>query len=96
MGILTRRGEEDRVVLMDKIVSWNIRGLNWPNKQEDLKSFLHINKVGMVGLMETKIKMENDSHITARAFPRWRWENNCTPNIKGRLWVAWQPRMYEV
>ncbi|KAJ8419450.1 hypothetical protein Cgig2_023656 [Carnegiea gigantea] len=30
--------------LMDGIVSWNIRGLNWPNKQEDVHSFLHNNK----------------------------------------------------
>ena len=72
MGILTRRGEEDRVVLMDKIVSWNIRGLNWPNKQEDLKSFLQTNKVGMIELIETKIKTKNDSYIVARAFPGWR------------------------
>ncbi|KAJ8423639.1 hypothetical protein Cgig2_032927 [Carnegiea gigantea] len=26
---------------MDKICTWNFRGLNWPNKQEDLKAFLH-------------------------------------------------------
>ncbi|KAJ8422997.1 hypothetical protein Cgig2_018726 [Carnegiea gigantea] len=40
--------------------------------------------------------MEDDSHITARAFSGWRWENNSTPNIKGRLWIAWQSRLYEV
>ncbi|KAJ8433627.1 hypothetical protein Cgig2_023566 [Carnegiea gigantea] len=73
-----------------------IRGLNGPNKQEDLRSFLHINKVGMIGLMKAKIKMENDSHIASRAFPGWKWEYNSTPNIKGRIWIAWQPRLYEV
>jgi len=81
---------------MDNIVSWNIRGLNWTNKQEDLRSLLHMNKVGMIGLMETKIKMENDSRTAARAFPRWKWDNNSTPNIKGRLWIAWHPRQYDV
>ncbi|KAJ8431201.1 hypothetical protein Cgig2_020312 [Carnegiea gigantea] len=40
--------------------------------------------------------MENDSHIASRAFPIWKWENNSTPNIKGRIWIAWQPRLYEV
>jgi len=40
---------------MDNIASWNIRGLNWPNKQEDVKLFLHINNIGLVGLLETKI-----------------------------------------
>ena len=70
---------------MDNIVSWNIRGLNWQNKQEDLRFFLHINKVGLIGLMETKIKLENDNKIAARAFVRWKRENNSTSNIKGRL-----------
>ena len=41
---------------MDNIVTWNIRGLNLPNKQEDLKIFLHSNKVGFIGLLETKIQ----------------------------------------
>ena len=96
MGLSTRRIEEERNCSMDNILSWNIRGLNWPNKQEDLRSFLHINKVSLIGLMETKIKMENDNKIAARAFPGWKWENNSTPHIKGRLRIAWQPRLYEV
>jgi len=25
---------------MDKIISWNVRGMNAPNKQEDIKVFL--------------------------------------------------------
>ena len=27
------------------IVAWDIRGLNWPNKQENVRSFLHNNNV---------------------------------------------------
>ena len=54
---------------MDSIIPWNIRGLNWLNKQEDLRVFLYTNKVGLIGLMETKIKKENDGKIAARAFP---------------------------
>lgn len=81
---------------MDNIVSWNIRGMNWPNKQEDLKIFMYSNKVGLIGLMETKIRVENDSKIAARTFPRWKWHNNSTPQIKGRIWIAWHPKMYDL
>ena len=81
---------------MDNFVSWNIRGLNWPNKQEDLRIFLHTHKIGLIGLMETKIKVENDSRIAARVFPNWRWDNNTTPHIKGRLWIAWHPQKYDL
>ncbi|KAJ8435470.1 hypothetical protein Cgig2_021103 [Carnegiea gigantea] len=37
--------------------NWNVRGLNWPNKQEDLKLFLYANKVGLISLLESKIKL---------------------------------------
>ena len=81
---------------MDSIIAWNIRGLNWPNKQEDLKAFLHTTKIGIVGLMETKIKMNNDRKVASNTFPGWRWDNNSTPMIKGRVWIAWHPRSYDV
>jgi len=87
---------KERGTLMDNIIAWNIRGLNWPNKQEDLKAFLHANKVGLIGLMETEIKMAKDNVVVTRTFPAWRWDNNSTSTIKGRLWIAWQPRRYEV
>jgi len=41
---------------MDNIVAWNIRGLNWPNKQVDVHIFLQTNIVGLVGPLETKVK----------------------------------------
>ena len=70
---MPQRIGEEKGHRMDNIVSWNIRGLNWPNKQEDLKIFLHSNKVGLIGLMETKVRVENDGKIAARLFPRWKW-----------------------
>jgi len=50
----------------------------------------------MIGLMETKVKMTNDKIIATRSFPGWRWDNNSTPTIKGRVWIAWHPRSYDV
>ncbi|KAJ8444524.1 hypothetical protein Cgig2_028339 [Carnegiea gigantea] len=41
-------------IQMDNIVSWNIRGLNGPDKQKDVKIFLHTNKIRLVDLLETK------------------------------------------
>ena len=54
---------------MDSIVGWNIRGLNWPNKQKDVKSFLYSNKVGLIGLLETKVKVKNVESWQQRYFP---------------------------
>ena len=44
---------------MARICTWNVRGLNWPNKQEDIKLFLHEKNIGFVGLLETKVNERN-------------------------------------
>ena len=55
------------------ITSWNIRGLNWPNKQDDVHSFLQLNIVGMIGLLATKVKEMNVKKVVGKAFPGWYW-----------------------
>jgi len=55
--------------IMSHIASWNVRGSNWPNKQEDVKRFLHLCQVGLVGLLETKIKSQKVDNIAANIFP---------------------------
>ncbi|KAJ8438642.1 hypothetical protein Cgig2_016388 [Carnegiea gigantea] len=81
---------------MDNIASWNIRGLNWPNKQEDVKMFPHSNKIGLVGLLEIKIKEKNIQKVASNLFPSWRWIHNFHLNSRGRIWVAWRPSTYQI
>ena len=81
---------------MASIVSWNVRGLNWPNKQEDLKLFLHKNKVGLIDFLETKVKIPKVDIIANVLFPRWNWHHNFHNNPKGRIWLAWNPVVYHV
>lgn len=81
---------------MDSIVSWNIRGLNWLNKQDDVKFFLYNNKVGMIGLLETKVKVQNVERVVAKVFSGRKWHQNFTPSIKGCIWIGWKPNSYEI
>lgn len=81
---------------MSSIISWNIRDLNWPNKQEDVKSFLQLHEVGLVGLLETKVKDKNVSTIARRTCPGWKWIHNIALNPNGRIWIAWEPRIYGI
>jgi len=55
--------------LMESIVGWNVRGLNWPNKQVDINIYLDLNKVGLVGLFETKVKPANVDKVALKVFP---------------------------
>jgi len=81
---------------MTNMVRWNVRGLNWPNKQEDVKLFLHTNKVGLVGLLETKVKPPTVDHIASKIFMGWKWQHNFYLKPKGRIWVAWKPAAYHL
>ena len=81
---------------MERIYSWIIRGPNWPNKQEDVKIFLHEKQIGFVGLLETKVKEGKASMIASNIFQGWNWHHNLTPHIRGRIWIAWRPRSYSV
>ncbi|KAJ8428605.1 hypothetical protein Cgig2_025265 [Carnegiea gigantea] len=67
---------ESRAPPMDSIIVWNIRGLNSLNKQEDIKIFLEKHKIGLVALLETKVKNKNVTAIGERLFGRWRWYTN--------------------
>jgi len=58
----------DPLAPMDKLCSWNIRGLNWPNKQEVVKIFLHEKQIGFVDLLETKVKDKNVNLVATRLF----------------------------
>ena len=78
------------------IASWNIRGLNWPNKQEEVKLFLHHHNIGWLGLLETKVKPTKMNAIASNIFPGWNWINNFHEHPGGPIWIAWHPGQYAV
>ena len=55
--------------LMDSILSWNVRGMNNPNKQDDIKIFLQQQQAWLVGFLETKIKAQNIALVMGRICP---------------------------
>jgi len=73
---------------MDNLVAWSIRGLNWPNKQVDVNIFLHLNKVGLIGMFKKKVKEKNAEKVAAKVFPGWSWIHNFHLDPRGRIWVA--------
>ncbi|KAJ8426568.1 hypothetical protein Cgig2_010627 [Carnegiea gigantea] len=82
--------------LMDSILSWNIRGLNGPNKQEDLKIFLQNNSIGLADFLETKVKRENVNKVVNNLCQGWDWHSNIQSSEKDRIWILWRPNCYAV
>ncbi|XP_074315320.1 uncharacterized protein LOC141651511 [Silene latifolia] len=81
---------------MVSIGFWNIRGLNKRNKQGDVRRLLHINKVGLFGLVETKVKSININKVQHSLGDRWRFLNNNDLKEGGRIWLLWDPTLFHV
>ncbi|KAK9723972.1 hypothetical protein RND81_05G038200 [Saponaria officinalis] len=76
--------------LLMKLAFWNIRGVNRPSKQQELRHFLLKHKVNMMGLVETRVKTQNAGIIGAKLFGHnWGLVNNYQYHPNGRIWLAW-------
>lgn len=81
---------------MDRVTFWNVRGLNASNKQQELQHYCRINKVGFLGLIESKLKKRGMEICHAKHFNLWCLTHNLDHHARGRIWVLWQPIEYEV
>jgi len=79
---------------MDRIECWNVRGMNSPHKQEDIRLFLHKQSPGMVSFIETKVLEENMAQVVGRVCSNWQRAHNADSMNRGRVLVCWHPHKY--
>ncbi|XP_019240505.1 PREDICTED: uncharacterized protein LOC109220492 [Nicotiana attenuata] len=72
------------------ISAWNIRGLNKPYKQKELRLFLQKNKVDILGRLETRVKKNKANNIVNKVAKDWGYCCNYTKAINGRIWLLWK------
>ncbi|XP_062101816.1 uncharacterized protein LOC133807782 [Humulus lupulus] len=70
------------------ILSWNIRGLNRVNKQISVQELFRKNKIGIGGLMETKLRGKKIDEFMEHRFPNWDYFTS--PGTEGRLLILWR------
>ncbi|XP_026378158.1 uncharacterized protein LOC113272552 [Papaver somniferum] len=73
---------------MIKIGGWNIRGLNDPLKQVEVSNFIQVNKLAMVGIVETHVQEANKSRIRNNICHSWSLVDNYSLDPSGRIWVG--------
>lgn len=56
---------------MFNTVCWNIRGLNDPVKQREIRSFIKLNNVSLMGTIETRVKFPNFTKVSKAIAPSW-------------------------
>jgi exonuclease III len=76
--------------------SWNVRSLNDPQKCSEVKQFLSMNKVDVVGLVETRVKLHKSLKIQKTFCPYWCWVSNSTFSPRGRVWIGWKHQLYNL
>ncbi|XP_074278043.1 uncharacterized protein LOC141601646 [Silene latifolia] len=81
---------------MGSIGFWNVRGVNSMNKQVDIKWFLHTNKVGLCGLLETRVKTGSINKVHDGLGNNWKVAHNNSVHDGGRIWVIWDPAIFTV
>lgn len=49
-----------------------------------------------MGLLETKVKKENEAKIFELSFKRWKFLTNSQSDCRARIWVCWDPDFCDV
>lgn len=75
---------------------WNIRGFNSPMKYGDVKWFVEHHSIGLLGLLETRVRSHNFPKVFARFGGRWSIATNYVSHKGGRIWLLWWPSYYSV
>lgn len=69
------------------LATWNVRGMNTEEKQREVGSFVHKNKLGLVGLLETKLKKNKLLSCYNKLFQGWKSLDNCAHQPRSRIWI---------
>ncbi|KAJ8419947.1 hypothetical protein Cgig2_000901 [Carnegiea gigantea] len=65
-----------------------------PQTTADAKGFTSLQQIGVIGLLETKIKIHNFGKVADRLFRGWNMVHNFVPNNHRPILVAWKPQWY--
>lgn len=71
-----RRGGFRRQTTWIRSLCGNVRGLNSQQKQRDVKMVINSQRVGLVGLLETKVKAPKMGELYLSLFKVWCFTSN--------------------
>lgn len=86
-------GEGTLLVAIDRIISWNVRGINTQRKQNEVRSLIQSHGVGVVGLLETKVPPSKLGALYINMFSGWCFTSNSSICKGRRVIVVWNPNL---
>ena len=78
------------------VSSWNVRGMQQPNRHATIVDVIRSNKVDVMGLLETKMEASCLNFFLENYFPHWRSANNFHAIPGGRMLLIWNPETVDV
>ncbi|KAJ9536659.1 LOW QUALITY PROTEIN: hypothetical protein OSB04_un000132 [Centaurea solstitialis] len=76
---------------------WNIRGLNAPEKQREVKSFIRLNDISLFAVLESHLSSVSLGSVVSSVFGRWSWISNQSICVHGtRIILAWNSAVMDV
>ena len=81
---------------MVKFASWNIRGLNDPLKQKEVRSFVESHDLDFACILETRVRSSNKDRNFNSLFPGWRLFHNYDHALLGRIWICGNPERVNI
>lgn len=82
---------------MIKLASWNIRGLNAPLKQREVKEFIRCNGINLCAILESHVHRDVLEGLCCKVFGRWEWGTNVACSEGGtRIIIAWDVAIMDV
>ncbi|KAH0773615.1 hypothetical protein KY290_010752 [Solanum tuberosum] len=72
------------------ISTWNIRGLNQTLNKKELRLFMKKNKVDVIGVVETRVKVHKTGNILQKMVIDWKHCLKYPMSYNGRVWLLWK------
>lgn len=79
-----------------RFTSRNVCGLNKDLHLKEVQHFICTNNIDFMGLLETKVKVQNALGTSKNINKNWKWLFNYDHNYNGRVWVGWNPNVWVV
>lgn len=79
-----------------RFASWNVRGLNKSPHHKELNFFISMHNLDFLGILETKVKIDNVCTISKKINRSWQWLYNYDYHYNGCVWVGWNPGVCDI
>ncbi|XP_059654268.1 uncharacterized protein LOC132300985 [Cornus florida] len=76
--------------------AWNVRGLNSPEKQTEIRKLINEHSLHLLAILETKIQEANVTAVHMKIAPSWKLFHNYPHSPLGRIWILYNPKVLTV